>query len=315
VDPRGEGSRHQAGVMTQAASEPPLIAGPVANPRKPREALPAGAWDTHAHIFGPAEKFPYAQGRGYTPPDAPVEKYLALLDHLGFARGVIVQGNAHGYDNRVVLDALSRFSGRVRGIAITDARVAPATLREWHKLGMRGLRFHLFSSAGKPGYVRGVGLDVFEHFRAVMRELGWVMQVWCDWRLMADVAGTLRDISREMPVIVDHMLSMPAVRGINDPAFQALLRLVGEGYVHAKLSGAYRVSEKFPDYPDARAFHDALLAANPERLTWGTDWPHPQIDKAVMPDDGHLVDLFLQWTPDARQRALILVETPARLFG
>jgi len=163
--------------------------------------------------------------------------------------------------------------------------------------------------------VRGVGLDVFEHFRSVMRELGLVMQVWCDWRLMSDVAATLREISREMPVVIDHMLSIPAERGSNDPSFQTLLRLVGEGYAHVKLSGAYRLSEKFPDYPDARAFHDALLAVNPERLVWGTDWPHPQIDQAIMPDGGHLMDLFTQWTPNALQREMILVKTPRRLFG
>ena len=215
---------------------------------------------------------------------------------------------------RVATIVLARFPKRLRGVAITDARIAPATLREWHKLGLRGLRFHLFSSAGKPGYVRGVGLDVFERFRPVMRDLGPVMQVWCDWRLMSVVATTLREISREMPVVVDHMLSIPADRGVNDPSFQSLLRLVGEGHAYAKLSGAYRLSEKFPNYPDARAFHDALLAANPERLVWGTDWPHPQIDQAIMPDEGHLVDLFTQWTPDARQREMIFVETPRRLF-
>jgi 2-pyrone-4,6-dicarboxylate lactonase len=300
--------------MGAVDADPPLIAGPIANPCAPREKLPPGAWDTHAHIFGPAEKFPFTAGRGYTPPAAPVEKYCALLDRLGFARGVVVQGNAHGYDNRVVLDALARYGNRLRGVAITDGRVAPATLRDWHKLGMRGLRFHLFSHAGKPGYVRGVGLDVFEIFRPVMRELGWVMQVWCDWRLLPDVADKLREIAAAMPVVIDHMLSMPAARGIDDPSFQTLLRLVGEGHVHVKLSGAYRLSEKYPDYPDARPFHAALLAVNPERLVWGTDWPHPQIDAAVMPDDGHLVDLFMDWTPNATQRQLIFVETPERLF-
>ena len=203
---------------------------------------------------------------------------------------MIVQGNAHGYDNRVVLDALDRHGPRVRGVAITDTRIAPATLRDWHRRGMRGLRFHVFSAAGKPGYVRGVGLDVFETFRPVMRELGWVMQLWCDWRALPDLAGKLREIAAELPVVIDHMLNIPAARGTGDPAFQALLRLVGEGHVHAKLSAPYRLSEKFPDYPDARAFHDALVRANPERLLWGTDWPHPQIASAVMPDDGHLVD-------------------------
>jgi len=296
-------------------ADPPRIACPLAQPKKPRIAPPPGAWDAHAHIFGPADRFPYAPGRGYTPPDAPVETYIALLDHLGFAHGLIVQGNAHGYDNRVLLDALARYPQRLRGVAITDTRISPATLSEWHALGMRGLRFHLFSDAGRPGYVRGVGLDVFEVFRAAMRELGWVMQLFCDWRLMGEVAATLRDISREMPVVVDHMLNISAARGVGDKNFQALLRLAGEGYVHVKLSAAYRLSAQYPDYADAKPFHDALVCANPERLLWGTDWPHPSILPEVMPDDGHLLDLFADWTPDAEMRRRILVETPERLFG
>jgi 2-pyrone-4,6-dicarboxylate lactonase len=297
------------------SNEPPRIAGPVARPKAPREKPPPGAWDSHAHIFGPADKFLYMPGRGYTPPDAPAENYITLLDHLGFARGVVVQGNAHGFDNRVVLDALARFPQRLCGVAITDTRIKPETLRDWHRLGMRGLRFHLISDAGRPGYVRGVGLDVFEVFRKTMRELGWVMQVFCDWRLMAEVAPVLRDVSREMPVVVDHMLNIPAGRGIGDTNFQALLKLVGEGHVHVKLSAAYRLSAQYPVYPDARPFHDALVAANPERLMWGTDWPHPSIAAEVMPDDGHLLDLFYEWTPDAHTRRRILVETPERLFG
>jgi 2-pyrone-4,6-dicarboxylate lactonase len=227
-----------------------------------------GAWDTHAHIFGPPDKFPFAPGRGYTPPAAPAESYVALLDRLGFARGVIVQGNAHGYDNRVVLDALAHYPGRFRGVAITDTRVAPKTLHDWHKIGMRGLRFHLFSDADRPSYVRGVGLDVFEVFRPAMRELSWVMQVWCDWRVLPELAGKLREISAELPVIIDHMLSIPAERGVNDQSFQTLLRLVGDGDLHAKLSAPYRLSTQFPEYADAQPFHEGLLRANPERLLW-----------------------------------------------
>ena len=295
------------------AHEPVAIAGPVAQPKKPRTLPPAGAWDAHAHVFGPADKFPYTPGRGYTPPDAPVENFVALLDHNGCARGLVVQGNAHGYDNRVVLDAITRYPQRLRGVAITDTRIAPATLRDWHRLGMRGLRFHLFEK--KQNYVRGVGLDVFEVFRKTMAELGWVMHVFCDWRLLQDVAPTLRAIAREMPVIVDHYGMVEAARGVNEPNFQALVKLVGEGAVHVKLSAPYRVSTQFPDYADAQALHAALVAANPERLMWGTDWPHPSIAAAVMPDDGHLLDLLFDWTPDEAVRRRILVETPARLFG
>ena len=296
-----------------SAIEPPRIAGPVANPKAPNEKPPTGAWDTHAHIFGPSDKFPYAEGRGYTPPDAPVENFLALLDRLGCPHGLIVQGNAHGYDNRVLLDALARFPDRLRGIAITDARIAPETLRAWDAIGMRGLRFHLLQQ--KPGYVRGVGFDVFDGFRRTMADLGWAAQFFCDYRVLAQNADALRAIARDMPVIVDHYGMIDARRGVADKNFQALLRLVGEGHVHVKVSAPYRISTQYPDYPDARSFHEALIRANPERLMWGTDWPHPSIAAEVMPDDGNLLDLFHAWTPDSADRRRILVETPARLFG
>ena len=144
------------------------IAGPDRNPVVVNPALPSGACDCHAHIFGPPDRFPYAEGRGYTPPDATLEMYLALHDRLGFTRGVVVQGNAHGYDNSAILDALARTPGRLRGVAITDARVGEKDLRAWHDLGVRGLRFHVFHPDHRPGYVRGVGLDVFALFRKTM---------------------------------------------------------------------------------------------------------------------------------------------------
>jgi 2-pyrone-4,6-dicarboxylate lactonase len=296
-----------------SAPEPPNIAAPVAEPKAPNEKPLAGAWDTHAHVFGPAGKFPYAEGRGYTPPDAPVEAYLKLLDRLGCAHGLIVQGNAHGYDNSVLLDALARFPNWLRGIAITDTRIAPETLREWDRIGMRGLRFHLL--ARKPGYMRGVGLDVFEYFRRTMAELGWVAQFFCDHRMLAPAADRLRAIAREMPVIVDHYGMVDATRGVNEENFQVLLRLVGEGHVHVKVSAPYRLSTRYPDCAEARPFHAALLRADPDRLMGGTDWPHPSIAAEAMPDDGHLLDLFHAWTPDAGVRRRILVDTPARLFG
>jgi 2-pyrone-4,6-dicarboxylate lactonase len=213
----------------------------------------------------------------------------------------------------VVLDALDRFPQRLRGVAIADARIKPGTLRDWHKRGMRGLRFHLFPP--QPRYRRGVGLDVFEVFRETMADLGWVAQFFCDYRMLAPSAAALRDISRDMLVIVDHLGMVPAVRGVADPNFQALLKLVGDGNAYVKVSAVYRLSELYPNYVDARPLHDALLHANPERLMWGTDWPHPSIPAAVMPDDGHLLDLFCDWTPDEGARYKILVDTPARLFA
>jgi predicted TIM-barrel fold metal-dependent hydrolase len=305
--------------------EPPRIAGPVAQPKRPRIPPPPGAWDSHFHIFGPVDKFPYQPGRGYTPPDAPVERLIALLDHLGFANGLVVQGNAHVYDNSVVLDALTRFPKRLRGVAITDTRIDPKVLRDWHKIGMRGLRFHLFpqpsthpppqAGEGRVAARRGVGLDVFEVFRKTMADLGWVAQFFCDHRMLAPAAAALGAISRDIPVIVDHLGMVPAAQGGGDKNFQALLRLVGEGRAYVKLSAVYRLSTQYPDYADAKVLHDALLRTNPERLMWGTDWPHPSIAAEAMPDDGHLLDLFHDWTPDEKMRRQILVDTPARLFA
>jgi 2-pyrone-4,6-dicarboxylate lactonase len=124
-----------------------------------------------------------------------------------------------------------------------------------------------------------------------------------------------RAISRDMPVIVDHYGMLPAARGVDDANFQALLKLVGDGHAHVKVSAPYRLSAQYPDYADVRALHDALVATNPERLMWGTDWPHPSIDASVMPDDGHLLDLLFDWTADAETLRRILVDTPERLFG
>ena len=150
----------------------------------------------------------------------------------------------------MVLDALARYPQRLRGVAITDTRIRLRRCATGTKLGMRGLRFHLLQQ--KPGYVRGVGLDVFEVFRKTMAELGWVMQIFCDGQVLHDMAPKLREIARDLPVIVDHYGMVDAARGVNEPNFQALLKLVGEGAVHVKVSAPYRVSTQFPDYADAR---------------------------------------------------------------
>ncbi len=295
-------------------NEPPRIAGPVAHPRRPAEMPVPGAWDTHAHIFGPVDRFPFAPGRGYTPPEAPVEAFIALHDHLGIARGVIVQGNAHGLDNTVVLDALKRFPDRFRGVAITDTRIAPATLREWHRLGMRGLRFHLFPPGGKPTMVRGVGLDVFEVFRPAMRELGWIMQTWCDYRVLIEIGGPaardrVGDAGRARP-------HPPHAGGARHQRSRfpdaATAGRGGRGACEAV--GALSPVAAIPGLSGRAAVPRGVAARQSGAALWGTDWPHPQIAAELMPDDGQLVDLFHQWTPKIEDRRRILVDTPARLF-
>jgi predicted TIM-barrel fold metal-dependent hydrolase len=272
---------------------------------------PAKACDTHAHVFGPAKKFPYAEDRSYTPPDAPLEKYLRMLDTVGFDRGVLVQGSAHGRDNGAMLDALERHPDRLRGVAVADMHASPAELRRWHALGVRGLRFNHFFRGGALHYRGGVAIDAAKALAPVMAELGWNLQLWIDVKDLPETMPIIKAIGR--PVVIDHMGRTDARTGTATPGFQSLLRLLGDGGCWVKVSGAHRLSQSAPDYPDARPFHEALVRANPERLVWGSDWPHPRIE-GEMPDAGRLFALFQQWTPGEEVRRRILVDNPARLY-
>jgi 2-pyrone-4,6-dicarboxylate lactonase len=292
------------------ASAPPCL--PPREVTRPKVPPPPNACDTHAHVFGPADQFPYAADRSYTPPDAPLAKYLGMLDAIGFARGVLVQGSAHGSDNSAMLDALARRPDRLRGVAVADENVTPATLREWNGLGVRGLRFNHFFRGGQLYYRGGVPLSAAETLAPVMKELGWHLQLWIDVKDLPDTIVVLNKIG--VPVVIDHMGRTDARAGVGTAGFQSLLRAVGEGWCWSKLSGAHRLSLKAPDYPDARPFHEALVKANPDALVWGGDWPHPRIE-GEMPDAGHLFELFQQWTPDLATRERILVTNPARLYG
>jgi predicted TIM-barrel fold metal-dependent hydrolase len=280
-------------------------------PTQPRFPPPPRACGTHAHVFGPAAQFAYAAARSYTPPDAPLATYLAMLDTVGFARGVLVQGSAHGRDNAAMLDALTRHPDRLRGVAVADAAVTPAELKRWHGLGVRGLRFNHFFRGGALHYRGGVPLDAAEALAPVMAELGWHMQLWIDVKDLPDAIAALKDL--RVPVVIDHMGRTEAHAGTATPGFQSLLRLVGDGGCWVKVSGAHRLSQRAPDYSDARPFHEALLRANPERLVWGSDWPHPRIE-GEMPDAGKLFELFHAWTPDDATRRRILVANPAKLY-
>jgi 2-pyrone-4,6-dicarboxylate lactonase len=285
---------------------------PPLEPSRPRVPPPVNACDTHAHVFGPADRFAYAADRSYTPPDAPCEKYLKMLDSLGFARGALVQGSAHGRDNSAMLDALARHPDRLRGVAVADADIAPAELRQWATCGVRGLRFNHFFRDGQLHYRGGVLLDAARTLAPIMAELGWHLQLWIDVKDLPETMPTLKAIG--LPVVIDHMGRTDARAGTATAGFQSLLHAVGEGWCWAKLSGAHRLSLDAPDYPDARPFHEALVAANPERLVWGSDWPHPRVEGA-MPDAGHLFELFQQWTPDQALQRRILVANPAKLYG
>jgi predicted TIM-barrel fold metal-dependent hydrolase len=282
------------------------------DPVPPKIKTPPYACDTHAHVFGPSSQFPYGPDRSYTPPDAPLEKYLHMLDTLGFARGGLVQGSAHGRDNSAMLDALARHPTRLRGVAVADETVPVAELKRWNELGIRALRFNHFFRGGQLHYRGGVTLENARKLAPVMKDLGWHMQLWIDVKDLPDTIPILKGIG--LPVVIDHMGRTDARAGTGTPGFQSLVRLVGDGGCWVKMSGAHRLSTRAPDYPDAKPFHEALIWANPDRLIWGTDWPHPRIE-SDMPNAGHLLDLFNEWTPDAIVRRKILVDNPARLYG
>jgi len=275
------------------------------------EPLLQGACDCHAHVFGPAARFPYAEPRSYTPEDAPLEAYLAHLDRLGCERGVLVQPSAYGRDNRAMLDALARAPERLRGVAVGGAELTPETLRSWHAAGVRGLRANEFRRDGKPYYQNGVRLAEIEPLYRAMAELGWHLQLWIDTRDLPELLPALARVP--VPVVVDHMGRMEHRHGTAHPGFQTLLREVGDGRLWAKLSGTYRLAATAPDYLEAKPFHDALISANPANLVWGSDWPHPRPEGPV-PDAKHLLDLFLAWTPAPITRRAILARNPARLY-
>src|SRR3954451_10826930 len=184
---------------------------PPLEPTPPKEPPPPKACDTHAHVFGPAAQFPYADDRSYTPPDAPLAKYLGMLDAVGFDRGVLVQGSAHGRDNSAMLDALARQPDRLRGIAVANETVWSETLRRWNDLGVRGLRFNHFFRDGQLHYRGGVPLTEAEKLAPIMKELGWHLQLWIDVKYLPQTIPVLKELG--LPVVIDHMARTDARAG------------------------------------------------------------------------------------------------------
>lgn len=282
---------------------------PLAFATRPRLPTPPGACDAHFHLFGPAARFPYAPQRAYTPPDAPLEKLLAMHAQLGIERGVVVQGNAHGTDNSALLDALAREPHRLRAVAIVKDTVSDDALQRMREAGVRGLRFHHMPKG--RGY-SALGLKSFAALAPRMAALGLHVQFMMDVAFLDEALPYFE--GWHLPVVIDHMGNVDAALGVEQPGFQLMCRLLAEGRLWVKVSGAYRVSKRYPDYSDARSFHEAIVKANPDQVVWGTDWPHPRLEEP-MPDDGHLLDLFNAWTPDAALRHRILVDNPLRLYG
>ena len=280
---------------------------PLAAPSRPRHALPPGACDAHCHVFGPADLFPYAQGRSYTPPDAPYQAMAALHSRLGVQRAVVVQANCHGSDHRALLDALAQSGGRYRGVALLGADATEAGVWQLHEGGVRAARFNFVPHlGGAPDPA------VFEHVVALIAPLGWHLCLHLDGAMLPELLPRLAALP--LPFVVDHMGRLKAGDGLESAAMQALLGLAKVPQAWVKVSGIDRIASGKRPYAEGLPFVRALAEALPDRCLWGTDWPHPNV-AGDMPDDGELVDLFFEACPDAALRQRILVDNPARLYG
>lgn len=276
-------------------------------PTIPLQKLPEGAWDAHCHVFGPASVFPYAEDRSYTPPDAPFETLRSLHDHLGFSRGVIVQASCHGTDNRAMLDTIARSEGRYRGVAIVNGTESDEQLAALGAGGVRGVRFNFVAHLGGAP-----DLDVFDSTVDRLADLGWHVVLHLDAQDILTYADRLARIP--VPFIIDHMGRVKAQDGIDQKPFHALQQLMENPLAWVKVCGAERVSAGRRPFEDAIPFAERLIEIAPDRVLWGTDWPHPNISKD-MPNDGGLVDLMFRFCTDPEKRQKLLVENPLKLYG
>ncbi|RST80055.1 amidohydrolase [Aquibium carbonis] len=276
------------------------------SPKAPEIRLPAGACDAHCHVFGPSARFPFAPQRTYTPVDAPKETLFALHAKLGIDRCVLVQASCHGTDNAAMLDMIAASEGRCRGVAMVTADVSDAELQSLHDGGVRGVRFNFVTHLGEDA-----DLDAVRAITARIAPLGWHAVVHFD----ADRLETLAPVLKSLPLtmVIDHMGRVDASLGVDQPAFRMLLDLMADERFWVKVCGSERISRAGPPFHDAVPFARSLVERFPERVLWGTDWPHPNIRKN-MPDDGALVDLLALIAPDEAHLHRLLVDNPTRLY-
>jgi 2-pyrone-4,6-dicarboxylate lactonase len=278
------------------------------DPSKPRFTPPPGSVDAHCHVFGPGDVFPYAPEREYTPADASKDQLFALRDFLGFERNVIVQATCHGADNRALADALYAAGGRARGVATIRPGTSPAELADLHAAGVRGIRFNFVRRLADPkpdDYYRGLVDRV--------AELGWHIVVYFEAPDLAERWNLFTSLPTA--VIVDHMGRPDVTQRVDGPDFARFLQFMTENEnAWVKVSGAERLSVSGPpDYADVIPFARRLAGTFPDRVLWGTDWPHPNM-KSHMPDDGALVDLIPRIAPADNQQRKLLVDNPMRLY-
>ncbi len=279
-----------------------------ASPTRPTFVPPPGAVDAHCHVFGPADAFPYAPERKYTPCDAPKETLFALRDFLGFSRNVIVQATCHGADNRALVDALTAANGLARGVATVKATVSDAELKALDEAGVRGVRFNFVKRL-----VDATPRETYVSIAERVAKLGWHIVVYFEAHELADLVPFLNALPTT--IVVDHMGRPDLAKGVGHPDFGRFIDLMaGNARIWSKVTCPERLSISGPpSYDDFVPFGRTLVEAFPDRVLWGTDWPHPNMT-THMPDDGDLTNMIprIAPTPDARQA--LLVDIPMRLY-
>jgi 2-pyrone-4,6-dicarboxylate lactonase len=275
----------------------------LAKRRKPKFKLPPGATDAHCHVFGPAAKFPYAPNRRYTPEDAPKEMLRALHDHLGVSRAVIVQASCHGIDNAAMLDCIASDPTRYRGVAIVNDSFTDKDFDKLHDGGVRGVRFNFVKHLGGAP-----DMAVFNRVMDRIKSRGWHVVLHLDAPDIIPLSDMMRKLP--LPFVIDHMGRVPAKDGVDQPPLRALLELSRLENCWIKVCGAERIS--MPPYDKAVPIAHAIVTAAPDRVLWGTDFPHPNPTHEA--DEADLVDLVPQYAPDAAMQKRLLVDNPARLY-
>ena len=278
------------------------------NPSKPAFKVPAGAVDAHCHVFGPGDVFPYHPQRKYTPCDAPKAKLFALRDFLGFERNVIVQASCHGPDNRALVDALIHSNDKAKGIAVVDPEVTDKELSELNAAGCKGVRFNFL-----PRLADELPHEVYKEIVGRIKKLGWQLVVYFEAHDLKRLQPLFQRF--DVPIIVDH-LGVPDVGKPLDgnPEFDAFVDLVSkDDRFVVKVTCPERISKIGPPYDDFVPYARRVVQAIPDRVLWGTDWPHPNM-RTHMPDDGKLVDMIpkIAVTPEAQRK--LLVDNPMRLY-
>jgi 2-pyrone-4,6-dicarboxylate lactonase len=285
----------------------PTCKAPDPNTKTPKYRPPLNACDAHCHIFGPGEKYPYAADRTYTPPDAPLSRFKELQKTLGLERAVLVNASCHGSDNTVIVDAIAQSGGKYRGVANSDDSFTEKDFVRLHEQGFRGVRFNFVKHLG--------GMPDMGEFRRTLERIkpfGWHIDLHFDAGDLVEHDVLLKSLP--VPFIIDHMGRVPTKDGLAQEPFNRLLAIARNNEkCWIKISGSERIVSDGPPFTSAVPFAQKLIEAAPERILWGTDWPHPNIAEH-MPNDGDLVDLIPMMMPDVKTQHLVLVENPQRLY-